>query len=112
MAKLPDPVITNIFTLQRRIIESIDTTTALEFRLLEQMGETAETLLELEELQSIRDRLSAPYTRLHTLLLRAAESQPVPPNDVLNLLYRSIESTEAALAASNASLQEIQRNWN
>lgn len=112
MAKLPDPVLTNIFTLQRQIIESIDTTTALEFRLLEQMGETAETLPELEELQSIRERLLSPYSRLHTLVLKAAQSQPVAPNDVLNLLYRSIESTEAALAASIASLQEIQRNWN
>ena len=53
MAKLPDPVLTNIFALQRRIIESIDTTTVLEFRLLEQTGETAETLPELEELQSM-----------------------------------------------------------
>lgn len=55
------------------------------------------------------------YSRLHTLLLKAAQSQPAAPNDVLNLLYRSIESTEAALAASIASiasLQEIQRNWN
>ena len=112
MAKLPDPVLTNIFTLQRQIIESIDTTTALEFRLLEQMGETAETLPELEELQSIRERLLSPYSRLHTLVLKAAQSQPVAPNDVLNLLYRSIESTETALAASIASLQEIQRNWN
>lgn len=112
MAKLPDPVLTNIFTLQRQIIESIDTTTALEFRLLEQMGETAETLPELEELQSIRERLLSPYSRLHTLVLKAAQSQPVAPNDVVNLLYRSIESTEAALAASIASLQEIQRNWN
>jgi hypothetical protein len=112
VAKLPDPVITNIFTLQRQIIESIDTTTALEFRLLEQIGETAETLPELEELQSIRERLLSPYSRLHTLVLKAAQSQPVAPNDVLNLLYKSIESTEAALAASIASLEEIQRNWN
>jgi hypothetical protein len=112
VAKLPDPVITNIFTLLRQIVESIDATTALEFRLLEQIGETTETLPELAELQNIRERLLSPYTRLHNLLLRAAESQPVAPNDVLNLLYRSIDSTEAALAASIASLQEIQRNWN
>ena len=112
MAKLPDPVLINIFTLQRRIIESIDNTTALELRLLKQMRETAETLPELEELQSIRERLLSPYSRLHALVLKAAQSQPVAPNDMLNLLYRSIESTEAALAASIASLQEIQRNWN
>jgi hypothetical protein len=112
VAKLPDPVLTKIFTLKRQLVESIDATTALEFRLLEQIGETAETLPELEELQSIRERLLSPYTRLHTLLLKTAQSQPVAPNDVLNLLYRSIETGEATVAASNASLQEIQRNWN
>jgi hypothetical protein len=112
VAKLPDPVLTNIFTLQRQIIESINATTALEFRLLEQIGETVETLPELAELQSIRDRLFSPYTRLHTLLLKTAQSQPAVTSDVLNLLYRSIETGEATVAASNASLQEIQRNWN
>jgi hypothetical protein len=112
VAKLPDPVLTNIFTLQRRIIESIDIATALEFKILEQRGETVETLPELDELQSIKERLLSPYSRLHTLVLKAAQSQPLAPADVLNLLYRSIESTEAALAASIASLQEIERNWN
>lgn len=112
MAKLPDSVLTNIFTLQRQIIECIDATTAMHFKLLEQEGETAETLSELEELQSIRERLLSPYSRLHTLALKAAESQPVASNDVLNLLYKSIASTEAALDGSIASLQEIQRNWN
>ena len=111
MAKLADPVLTNIFTLQRQIIECIDATTAMEFRILESEGETNETLSELEELQSIRERLLSPYSRLHTLVLKAAESQPVASRDVLNLLYRSTETGEATLDASNASLQEIQRNW-
>jgi hypothetical protein len=112
VAKIPDSVLTNIFTLQRQIIEYIDITTAIEFRLLDEEGETAETLSELEELQSIRERLSSPYSRLYTLLLKAAESQPVAATDVLNLLYRSIETGEVTLDASIASLQEIQRNWN
>ena len=112
VAKLPDSVLTKIFTLQRRIIECIDATTALEFRLLEQWGETAETLPELEELQTIGERLLLPYSRLHTLLLKASKSQPFASDDMLNLLYRSIETGEANLAASTASLQEIQRNWN
>jgi hypothetical protein len=112
VAKLPDSVLTNIFTLQRQIIECIDATTATEFKILEQQGETSETLPELKELQSIRERLLSPYSRFHVLLLRAAESQPVAPIDVLNLLYRSIDAAEATLDASIASLQEIQRNWN
>jgi hypothetical protein len=112
MARLPDPIITNIFTIQRRIIECIDSTTATEFRLFERMGETAETLPELEELQNIRERLRSSYSRLHILLLRVAESQPIAPEDMLNLLYRSAETGQATLDASTASLQEIQRNWN
>ena len=84
----------------------------MEFRLFERLGETAETFAELEELQSIEERLLSPYSRLHALLLRAAESQPLAANDVLNLLYRSIETGEATLDASLASLREIQRNWN
>jgi hypothetical protein len=111
VAKLPDSLLTNIFTLQRRFIEGINATTATEFMLLDRWGETQETLRELEELQNIKERLLSPYSRFHILLLRAAESQPVAANDVLNLLYRSIESAEATLDASTASLQEIQRNW-
>jgi hypothetical protein len=112
MAKLPDPVISNIFVIQRRIIECIDSTTATEFRLFERIGETAETLPELEELQNIKEKLRSKYSRLYNLLLRIAESQPIASEDMLVLLYRSIESTEASLDASVASLQEIQRNWN
>jgi hypothetical protein len=112
MAKLPDPVISNIFIIQRRIIEYLDSTTATEFRLFESMGETAETLPELEELQNIKEKLRSKYSRLYNLLLVIAESQPIASEDMLVLLYRSIESTEASLDASIASLQEIQRNWN
>jgi hypothetical protein len=112
MAKLPDNILTDIFILIRRIIECIDATSALEFRLFQQWGETVETLPELEELQSIRERLLSPYSRLHTLVLKTAESQPAAPNDVLNLLYRAVETGEATVDASIASLEEIQRNWN
>jgi hypothetical protein len=112
MAKLPDPIITNIFVIQRRIIECIDATTATEFRLFERMGETSESLPELEELQNIRERLLSSYSRLNTLLLGIAQSQPIGARDMVNLLYRSIETGQATLDASIASLQEIQRNWN
>jgi hypothetical protein len=112
VAKLPDPVISNIFILQRRIIESIDTTTAMEFRLFERMGETAETLPELEELQNIKERLRSQYARLNSLLLKVSESQPIAAADMLDLLYRTIDLAEATLDASIGSLQEIQRNWN
>lgn len=112
MAKLPDPVLTNIFTLKRRIIESIDAATALAFRLFTQWGETTETSRELAELQNIQERLRSQYARLNTLLLKVSESQPLASADMLNLLNRTIEMAEASLDASIASVQEIQRNWN
>jgi hypothetical protein len=111
VAKLPDSVITDILTIQRRIIECIDSTTATEFWLFNGRGETAETLPELEELQNIKERLLSSYSRLHTLLLKVAQSQPAA-EDMLNLLYRASENGQATLDASFASLQDIQRNWN
>jgi hypothetical protein len=112
VAKLPDTVVTHIFSLKRSLIECIESTTAMEFRLLQQIGETAETMPELEELQQIEERLVSLYSRLHNTLLRVSRSQPVAAEDLLELLHRSIELAEASIDTSIASLQDIQRNWN
>jgi hypothetical protein len=112
VAKLPDPSISNIFILQRSLVECLDAVTALEYRLFQQFGETPETITELDELQNIKERLVSSCSRLHNLLLRVCQSQPVAPDDMLDLLYSSMETGQASLDASNASLQDIQRNWN
>jgi hypothetical protein len=112
VAKLPDAVIDNIFTLQRHLVECLDSTTAMEFRLCQEIGETAETVPELEELQNIRERLVNSYSRLQNILLRIAQSQPIAARDMLDLLYRSMEQAQSFIDASIASLQDIQRNWN
>ncbi len=111
MAKLPDATLTNIFTLKRRLVELLDAATATEYVILQEFGETEATLPELESLDNIKERLRNPYNRLHRLLQQAAESQPVASADVLELLYRTIEQTEAAADASEASTQEIKRTW-
>jgi hypothetical protein len=112
VAKLPDPSISNIFILQRSLVECLNAVTALEYRLFQQFGETPETITALDELQNIKERLVSSCSRLHNLLLRVCQSQPVAPDDMLNLLYGSMETGQASLDASNASLQDIQRNWN
>jgi hypothetical protein len=89
VAKILDSVITNIFTLQRRLIECIDATTAMEFRLFQEIGETAETRQELDELQNIKERLLSSHSRLYNLLLRVSQSQSIASKGVLNLLYES-----------------------
>jgi hypothetical protein len=84
----------------------------MEFSLFQKFGETAETASELEELVNIRERLVSLYNRLHNIFLRVTQSQPIASEDLLNLLYRSIEQTETSIDTSIASLQDIQRNWN
>ncbi len=66
MAKLPDPVISNLFIVKRRLAECIDRTTAMEFRLFEQAGETAETSSEFGELQNIEERIMISYPTFRT----------------------------------------------
>jgi hypothetical protein len=88
VAKLPDSTIVNIFTLQRRLADCLESTTAMEFSLFQQFGETAETAPELEELVNIRARLVSLYNRLHNIFLRVTQSQPIASEDLLNLLYR------------------------
>jgi hypothetical protein len=86
VAKLPDSAIVTIFTLQRSLVECLDSATAMEYRLFQQFGETLETLPELEELQNIRERLVSSCSRLHHLLLRVSQSQPTAPADMLNFI--------------------------
>jgi hypothetical protein len=112
VAKLPDSTLSNIFALQRRLIECLDSTTALAFRLFQQSGETAQTLPELEELQQIEEKIVSSHSRTYNILLRVSRSQPTATNDMLDLLYRSVEQAEISLARNIASLQDIQRNWN
>lgn len=112
MAKLSDETLTTIFTLQRQLGEGIEEAAAAEWALFQRQGETEETLPELAELQSARQRLNARYSGLYKLLLRILEIQPIAPADMLNLLAQAIERTEAARDASLASVREIKRNWN
>jgi hypothetical protein len=67
------------------------------FRRFEQVGETPETLSEFEALQNVEERLMLSYNRLHTLLPKVCQSQPIPSADMLDLLCRTIEVAEATL---------------
>jgi hypothetical protein len=112
MAKLPDETLTIIFNLLRQLAEGIEEASATEWALFEQYGETEVAIPELEELQNSRERLTEPYSRLHTLLLRILESQPTATAAMLNLLIQTIEQAQAAADAAQASVREVKRNWN
>ncbi|MFM9267125.1 hypothetical protein [Tychonema sp. BBK16] len=112
MAKLPDQTISTIFRLQQRLAALLDIATAAEYSLLQQFGETQETMPELEAIDNVKERLRIPYNRLHRILQQVAESQPAATADVLDFLYRTIDQGEAIADASEASIQEIKRSWN
>jgi hypothetical protein len=112
MAKLSDDILNTIFTLQRRLVEILNETTATEYIFMQQFGETEATLPELESLDNIKERLRTSYNRLYRLLQQVAESQPAATADTLNFLYGTIEDGEAIVDASAASIQEIKMDWN
>ncbi len=111
MAKLPDDILTTIFSLQRQLAERIEDASAAEWILFEQYGETEETQGELEELYNARERLTVTYSRLHTLLLRILESQPTASTAMLDLLSQTLEQGQFVANAAKASIEEIKRNW-
>jgi len=112
MARLPAETLRTIFSLQQQLLEQIDEARAVEFVLLEQFGETEETIPELDELQSIRERADSYYSRFYVTLRRIYDAQPLASRDILELLSRSINEATPALAATTANVQEIKRNWN
>lgn len=111
MAKIPEATVQVIFDLQRKLLERIDEATATEVIVFEQFGEDR-ARLELEQLQNAKERARSSYSRLYTLLLRVAEAQPVANSATLDLLAQSIEQAAAINSASQASIQEIKRDWN
>ncbi len=111
MAKLDDATIKIIFDLQRQLLERIDEATATEAIVFERFGEN-EARLELDQLQNSRERTTSSYSRLYRLLLRVAEAQPQANSATLDLLAESIEQAAAINSASQASIQEIKRDWN
>ncbi|MBW4619374.1 MAG: hypothetical protein KME17_08450 [Cyanosarcina radialis HA8281-LM2] len=112
MAKLSNEAIAKIFYFQQQLLEKLDEATATNFQLLEQYGETAETLPELDELQRIVERANSYYTRFYVTLRQLYEAQPTARRDSLELLVKYMDEAEVTIAAIQASLQEIKRNWN
>lgn len=112
MARLAAETLRNIFSLQQQLLEQIDEARAVEFVLLEQFGETEETIPELDELQSIRERADSYYSRFYVILRQIYDAQPVASRDILELLARYINEADATIEAIQASIEDIKRNWN
>jgi hypothetical protein len=112
MAKLSPQTLDTIFGLLRRIVTLVDETKSSEFSLFETVGETAENLSELEQLQNAVERLRQSYTRLYTLALSISEAQPLASVAMLDLLDRSITEGSATANAVEATNRETKQIWN
>jgi hypothetical protein len=106
MAKISDEMLTRVLSLQKQLLIVIDQAKDLEYKIVEQFGETDETITALEALDNITERLRNTYTRIQTLILRIAEAQPNADINTLQLLDKSIEQAQANLAASEATIME------
>jgi hypothetical protein len=110
MAKLPSETKATILNMLGQLAELIDEAAATESLIAEQFGETEITISTLDDLLNVRERLRDSYTRLSTIYLNISESQPRASAAMLNLLYQTIENSEAAIAASDATIREAKRD--
>jgi hypothetical protein len=90
MAKLRLETAQTIWDLQHQLLEIIDTAKTLELTLFEAFGETDRTIPYLDELQSIAQQGTERFTRFSTLQIRIANTQPPIPQDLLQIVDKSI----------------------
>lgn len=112
MAKLRLETAQTIWDLQRQLLEIIDIAKTLELTLFEAFGETDRTIPYLDELQSIAQQGTERFTRFSTLQIRIANTQPPIPQDLLQIVDKSIESTQQKIPALTRSNQETIQEFN
>ena len=111
MAQLPEEITTKVLNLLKELLTIINDATTANYIILETYGETETTIIALDDLDNARDRAYTYYSRLHNILGRIAESQPIANNAMLNLLDRSIEEAEATIEATKATIMEEKRSF-
>jgi hypothetical protein len=111
MAEFSQELIKTVLDLQCALLIIIHKATATSFVLFEQQGEIGAAATDLEQLDNVVERADNYYARLSTLLRTIARYQPVIPPNTMELLDTSIEQTQASIDALEASIIEINRNW-
>ena len=111
MAKLSPETADIIWNLQRQLLEIIDSSRTLELSLFDAFGETADTIPVLDELQSIAQQAIDRFSRFSNLQIRVANNQPPIPPDIIDIVNRSIQTTEQKIPALKRSIQEITQEW-
>lgn len=111
MALLPNEIIVTVFELQQQLLNIIHEAAATQFIILERYGETDVTLMDLEQLDNVRERADNYYPRFSTLLRQIASSQPSASPATMQLLQRSIEDAQSTVSALEATIREVKEDW-
>ncbi|MEM9543947.1 MAG: hypothetical protein AAGA60_31245 [Cyanobacteria bacterium P01_E01_bin.42] len=112
MAKLPPERQALIWDSKQKLLEIIDLARKAEFDLLENWGETEDTLPALDQLTEIAQQAKDRFSQLSTLQVLVAESQPLPRSDLLKLLDARLTIIQNRIPALERSIQEIKLDWN
>jgi hypothetical protein len=111
MAKLSPETAQTIWDLQHQLLEIIDSSRTLELSLFDAFGETEDTIPVLDELQSIAQQSIDRFSRFSNLQIRVANNQPPIPPDTIEIVNRSIQTTQQKIPALKRSIQEITQEW-
>jgi len=111
MAKLPNDIFETIWRLKRQLADVIDNARTAEFSLFDTFGETERTMVYLDEFQSVAEQATERFSQFSSLQIRILNVQPHFPEDMLELVTRVIENTDARLPALEQSIQAIKTEW-
>jgi len=111
MAKLSPEIRETANTLQDRLLDIVDAARETEFVLLEQIGETDNSMMALDGLMEIYQQAGDRYSQLSRLRLHIAEAQPTVPSDVLRLWTQTLEIAAMRVPALARSVEEIRLDW-
>jgi hypothetical protein len=112
MAKLGSETTEIINRLRQKAFEIVDEATALEFKIFDRFGETEEVLSYMDEMKNVSEEAIALLTRLSTLQLQVAQSQPAAAPAMLELLEQAIQRTLVRIPVLEHSIQEVKMEWN
>jgi hypothetical protein len=92
MAELPGDMSETIWRLQRQLANVIDRARYAEFFIFDTFGETEQSIIALDELQSIAEQATDQFSQFSSLQLRIFNVQPTVSNDMLEFVGRIISS--------------------
>ena len=112
MAKLGPETSEIINRLKQEALDIVDEATAIEFKIFDRFGETELVLSYMDEMKNVAEEAIALLSRLSTLQLQVAQSQPAAAPAMLELLEQAIQRTLVRIPALERSIQEVKMEWN